>query len=473
MSTRHAFLALLLSVPACVERRPADEIGTGGGASADGVGGSGSTGTGGVDSGGGSSSACVTGDDREVHCSEPGPRTLQAQSCVDGAWQNDGDCTCPADTTYDPLADGCFVAVDCDEAAEPFGGGEGTEEAPYLICSLAHLRAVTAHADAHHALAASLDLSSAGAGATGALLGSFLGVFDGKGRALSGLVLEFTDEYDEHDFVGLFSTVDGVVRDLTLVNFTIEGNDYVGALAGLQQGAVERVSVKGGTMTGANEVGGLVGKNSAGISDSSSTSAVVGASSVGGLVGVNGSGASLSRSFAGGTTSGVSAVGGLVGYNYGGAAIDQCFATGLVLGNGSLGGLVGASTNSATITQSFSSGPVTGTDNSTNYQVGGLVGYCASSAIIDESYASGQVTATGVSSGSLVGHNSALVTNSFAPEGTLAIVGSGAVDASCALLSSYEFAEETTFTDVGWDLAEVWQMSAEAPVVPTLRWFTE
>ena len=97
--------------------------------------------------------------------------------------------------------------------------------------------------------------------------------------------------------VGLFGQVDapGRIRNLNLTNVNVTGHHYVGGLAGLNaHGIVTNVTVSG-TVSGDNQVGGLVGNNAcyacgglykhATIERSSSSGSVTGDIYVGGLVG--------------------------------------------------------------------------------------------------------------------------------------------------------------------------------------------
>ena len=102
-----------------------------------------------------------------------------------------------------------------------------------------------------------------------------------------------------------------------------------------------------GSVSGGNDVGGLIGLLSGGLVQGSySTASVSGSKTVGGLVGRTGDSGTIRDSFATGSVTGNNwAVGGLAGYLGGKGAVFNSFATGEVsLGNGSarLGALVGS-----------------------------------------------------------------------------------------------------------------------------------
>lgn len=436
------------------------------------------------------------------------------QVCSGGQWQDVEGCTCPAGQAYDALADACFEPIECDEEAAPFGGGDGTEENPFAICSATQLAAVADHLEAHFVLARSLDLSEVeGFVPLGSELAPFVGVFDGAGRTLLGLNLA----REEEDGVGLFRQVGsaaaegsegsedsegtpGVVRNARLVDFVVVGAVETGALAARVVHAasvVEGVHVIGGQVTGTDYVGGLVGINSGAVRSSSATAPVAGRLHVGGLVGNNSDGR-VESSYAIGAVSGSSTgVGGLVGGNPNGT-VESSYATGAVEGSlARVGGLVGDNSSGGTVRKSYATGSATAPGNA----VGGLVGFNFHGAVQD-SYATGAATslgkyigglvgdnlygsvercyATGTVTGSenlgaLVGYNElGAVNTSFALEqGELNLVGSiMAALAPSRLLTPAELAAQTTFTadDVDWDFTSLWTMSTARPV---FRWQTD
>ncbi|MDD5225684.1 MAG: GLUG motif-containing protein, partial [Candidatus Omnitrophica bacterium] len=210
-------------------------------------------------------------------------------------------------------------------------------------------------------------------------------------------------------------------------------SDYVGGLVGRNTAAISD-SYATGNATGASFVGGLAGNNTSTIANSYAMGNVSGSGDVGGLVG-QAAGSSISESYATGSVTGTgNNVGGLVGYNYASSSISRSYATGNVTGASAVGGFVGSNGNSnldgfSTISDSYATGSVTGTGN----QVGGLVGsnssdpYVTSSATISNSYATGSVTGADYVGG-LVGSNysfysySAAISNCYA---TGSVTGTG------------------------------------------------
>ena len=127
--------------------------------------------------------------------------------------------------------------------------------------------------------------------------------FEGNGHTISGLTITNPDLQE----VGLFGGISGVVRNLGIIaptvsvnSFTGSGGARVGALAGQIDGTVERVFVRGGSVSSNDAgssspadptlIGGLLGRVLVGgsVTDSYSTAAVSGTANhqnVGGLVG--------------------------------------------------------------------------------------------------------------------------------------------------------------------------------------------
>ncbi|MCW0198964.1 MBG domain-containing protein [Sphingopyxis sp.] len=170
-------------------------------------------------------------------------------------------------------------------------------------------------------------------------LNGFAGNFDGWGHEIAGLFINRRST----DFVGLFG--------------------YQGG------GTIGRVGLVGGSVSGQDAVGELVGQQFSGrIVQSYATGSVSGNSSVGGLVGFQYNDGSIVQSYATGNVSAASGgVGGLVGVQYVGS-IAQSYATGSVNGDIDVGGLVGLQ-GGGSIAHSYAAGSVSGDAN-----VGGLVG---------------------------------------------------------------------------------------------------
>ena len=260
-----------------------------------------------------------------------------------------------------------------------------------------------------------------------------------------------------HGFSGSLDGGGYTVSNLTINRGTIKN---VG-LFGVTQGAISNVTV-GGTVTGLNGVGGLVGLLYTGgtVTGASSTAAVSGNNLIGGLVGNATDGSTITRSSASGTIAGVSDVGGLVGYASG-ATISRSFATAAVTGVNYAGGLVGYLYNSA-VSNSYATGNTT----ATGATAGGLIGYLYGGSVLN-SYAANQVTSPGIRGG-LIGQltNGGTVTSSYwdTTLGGLATSAGGTGRTTAQMQDSANYA--TNFA--GWEFTAIW-LPPTSGAYPTLR----
>jgi len=213
-----------------------------------------------------------------------------------------------------------------------YGGGIGTAADPFLIYTAEQLNIIALnHADLykHFKLMADIDLGCY-TGTQFNLIGTyfgyaFRGTFDGNGRK----IYNFTYNSPDASYVGLFGYVDGdntEIKDLDLIDPNVNAGtgDNVGSLVGyLRRGTVSRCSAQGGSVTGGNCVGGLVGRNYI---------------------------ASMANCFAGTDVFGDANLGGLVGRTY--VELSNCYSTGSVWQYADLaGGLAGF--NHGNISASF------------------------------------------------------------------------------------------------------------------------
>jgi hypothetical protein len=157
----------------------------------------------------------------------------------------------------------CLMAI---PVQAQYDGGTGEPNAPYLIRTAGQMNAIGANPadwDKHFRLTADIDLS-AYAGTNFNLIGNattpFSGVFDGNGRSIT----HFRYAGGNSDNVGLFGYVYGAnaeIRNLTLVDPEVRDKtgQYVGVLAGRLAGKVDNCHVFGGTISGGQSTGGLIG----------------------------------------------------------------------------------------------------------------------------------------------------------------------------------------------------------------------
>ncbi len=255
--------------------------------------------------------------------------------------------------------------------------GKGTADSPYRIDipdQLMLLHKASIFWDKHLTLAADIDLDPGLPGGkvfAHAVIPLFTGVFDGGGYVISNLVIE-GDSY-----LGLFGLLafPAEVRNVGVVDVNIAASgSYVGGLVGANgiwryfdeatQGGMVANCHSSGSISGKDDVGGLVGLNSTWgtVTASYSSGSVTGNDDVGGLVGDNFTGG-VTTSYSDASVHGSLGVGGLVGSNIawdGGGRITGCYSTGSVSGI-SVGGLVGydAGSVSSSFWDSESSGQAT------------------------------------------------------------------------------------------------------------------
>ena len=191
----------------------------------------------------------------------------------------------------------------------------------------------------------------------------FTGTLDGQGYEISDLFIDRPDE----DCVGLFGAIsgfklveEGIVENVGVLNVTVTGGSYVGALVGynyrvLDPGTVSN-SYSSGSVTGEGNVGGLVGRNWGTVSNSYSTASVSGDSRVGGLVGSNED--TVGNSYSTGSVTGTAYVGGLVAVNEG--AVSDSFwdveASGMEESDGGTGKTTAEMMDIATFTDTETEG---------------------------------------------------------------------------------------------------------------------
>ena len=191
-------------------------------------------------------------------------------------------------------------------------------------------------------------------------------VFEGNNHTISNL--SFSDSAT--DYVGFFGDVgNATIRNLTLSNVSITGDDYVGGLAGyVRYSSIINVDVQG-SITGSDYVGGLVGNTSnTTVSKAGVQGTITGTNRIGGLIG-NSNSDTISKSYVSADVSGTSEVGGMVGRVSGGSITDS-YAMGSVNASGLYaGGVYGYLYNDTSITNSYTVATVN-RSNSTSWHGG-------------------------------------------------------------------------------------------------------
>ncbi|MBW2637145.1 MAG: hypothetical protein JRC86_06425, partial [Deltaproteobacteria bacterium] len=330
--------------------------------------------------------------------------------------------------------------------------GMGNNGQPYIIRDVYDLQAMKCSLNSHYDLAGNIDASatshwnSDGAGGyygfepVGTYSKRFTGTLDGQEYTITDLYIN----RPLADHVGLFgyASSKSTMENIRLEGGSVSGDDYVGGLVGWAHDSTITNTYATGEVTGdGNNIGGLIGFHQySTITDCHATGGVTGGTYVGGLVGYAGYQSAITGCYATGEVTGTgNFVGGLAGYKFNKCPATDCYASGAVSGANYVGGLVGQvygpSLNNSyatgdvtgtgdyvgglagrfdffnplTITNCYATGDVSGDDN-----VGGLVGYCFNTTMTD-CYATGTVTGTGNYTGGLLGvYHYGDITNSYA-----------------------------------------------------------
>ena len=284
----------------------------------------------------------------------------------------------------------------------------------------------------------------------------FTGSFDGKGYTISDLYIDRAAT----DYIGLFGVVHtaggGVsIKDVTLTDVDITGDDCVAALVGYIYGdaacAITDIIISG-SVDGDDFVGALIGQEytttDLTITDCSSSADITGLDDfVGGLIGGTYF-ADILRVFSTGTVVGGGWwTGGLIGHFWGTGTLAESYATGSVTNAGGtyVGGLIGRAREVGSITDCYARGAVTGDDF-----VGGLVGELGTGTITN-SFSSGLVTGN-TNTGGLCGFNDDTITDCFWDTQTS---GQAASSGGTGKTTS-QMKTKTTFTAADWDFIVIW-----------------
>ena len=369
--------------------------------------------------------ACVDGL-CEISCDER--FSLCSGQCVDT--ENDGDHCGSCDESCGEnqcIAGSC---TDCDPTARPFGGGEGTSSAPYLLCSPDHLEemldgeALSRPLTGYFSLYGDIDMA-------GVILSASLafgGVFDGGGHTIENLEIE-----NHAGITGIFSELlrgaeiqdlnvddlrlvsrsgeitgglvgqtelDTLISNVEMSDIIVDTQDSAGAVVARNQGVIDGVSVRDFSIDLSEpdrqrDFGGIAAINHGTIRDARAVGVIGTATAndfdfTGGLVGFNDGVIEDTMADVDFGERAATSIGGLVGDNEG--LIRRSYTVGSLQGRSAVGGLVGK--NSGNIERCYSEADVDGFDT-----VGGVVGEMAIDGEVHNSYATGDVTAESYAGG--------------------------------------------------------------------------
>ncbi len=209
--------------------------------------------------------------------------------------------------------------------------------------------------------------------------------------------------------------------------------------------------------------GGIAGATGQRIINCKNNGAISGISEIGGIVGyyqeeggiapfeligcLNNGSVSAGDGWAGGIT-------GLTEVSSETSLIARCYNTAEISASSLLGGIAGETTN-ANIENCYNTGKISGNNNA-NY-AGGISGYFETTSSVSNCYNAGDIVNTKADkTGGIIGMNKEMAQNCFYLENTAEPETGGSV-----MITNEELADQTTFTDAGWDFEAVWTMSAE------------
>lgn len=217
----------------------------------------------------------------------------------------------------------------------------------------------------------------------------FTGTFDGGGYTIRGLYIDGnTSNVGLFGCIGKTGTATGTVKNVTLADSYVRGNEFVGGICGWNKGGTLQDCHNTGTVSGTTNVGGVCGKNDSGTVDGCYNSGTVSAGSyVGGVCGLINNGSTLEKSYNTGKVSCTNDhVGGVCGWNDA-STVQGCYNTGTVSGGESVGGVCGENSGSGTVQECYNTVTVSGTRN-----VGGVCGMNSRRGTVQGCYNTGKVS---------------------------------------------------------------------------------
>lgn len=270
-----------------------------------------------------------------------------------------------------------IVADNCDLNSSPFGGGVGSQNNPYLICSPSHLQNINTlatentpaanQAQKYFQIVTDMDMTNV----TYFSLSVFNGTLDGGNHSIK----------NYSNILPLITVNNGTIQNIKVQNANIQGGTKGAILVGTNQtrGKIINASVQG-NLQSSYMTGGICGVNLGTIQESTSTVTINSFYAVGGLCGVN-LGMILGSGSEGSVTCNQNYCGGLLGQNINSTTgnnnpnqaptsgqVIHAFSNASVTGTVDVGGLIGDN-QSGTIETSYCAGNIQGTD-----VVGGLIG---------------------------------------------------------------------------------------------------
>lgn len=215
----------------------------------------------------------------------------------------------------------------------------------------------------------------------------FKGILDGNGKTISGLWINRSNT----SYVGLFGyCYYATIKNLTIKDAEINGKTYVGVISGYDADGDVSNCILSGKVNGVKYVGGCTGRTCLGFFNGISSSVdIIGGDYTGGIAGGEDHSTciTISNCFVNSTISGTNNVGGILGE--GDCKISNCGYVGSISGISNVGGICGYTRYTYSsifkIKGSYAVAYVRGTGENT----GGLIGYSEST--VEDCYFSGRV----------------------------------------------------------------------------------
>ncbi|MDC3283745.1 cadherin domain-containing protein, partial [Opitutales bacterium] len=252
---------------------------------------------------------------------------------------------------------------DMDEGVAP-SLGNGSEQDPYQINTLAHLKWLSfsnsIHDGKHFIQTSDINASETkswsngyGFRPIGNIYGYFRAQYNGNRHKIFGLFFNRPQQQRSAGFISILRN--STLKNISIVDGNVTGFDGVGGLVGtLESNSSLKHSSFEGSVAGGIRVGGLVGRTAISFIENSFSVGIVSSlyNEAGGIVGANGANSTVSDSYSHAEVSGGGIFGGVAGFNVHGASIKRSFSTGNVPKFSSSGGLVG-SVHKSSISSSF------------------------------------------------------------------------------------------------------------------------
>ncbi len=238
-----------------------------------------------------------------------------------------------------------------------FAGGSGSSADPYQIATAQQLYNVRWFLDACFIQTANIDLSEAPFNAGWLPIGMlpdqeptaampFTGEFNGNDYSINNLTINLPGNQN----TGLFWKLDRAdIINLAVLNANVSGGSRVGVLAGSANLIYSYNCTAEGSVTGVNEVGGVMGRaQSSTIARAVSLVGVVASELAGGLIGEC-SASNVTDSYSRAPVQALNIAGGFIGSCLLESSISTCYSTGLVTANTNAGGFMGQNSADSTV----------------------------------------------------------------------------------------------------------------------------